>query len=157
GLSPARESVQIPRSVDMVPVGQPYQSSGEFEIRGVLSMLILGALTAAIAAGIVWLWEISPIPTLLILTPLLQGALLAVVLAALVSRLRFRNAFLATAIGFACGLLSIGLVHYGHYLSLVSSMRAALMENVQNDKDLTEEERKKILAQVEENPNRLVD
>ena len=41
--------------------------------------------------GDVWLWEWSPIPTLLLITPLLQGLVVGAVMAFAVGRLRMRN------------------------------------------------------------------
>ena len=57
----------------MIPVGQPYVPAGALDARSVLITTILGTTAAVIAAALVWVWEWSPIPTLLILTPLLQG------------------------------------------------------------------------------------
>ena len=56
----------------MVPVGQPYHPAGTLDARSILITTILGTTAAVIGAALVWLWELSPIPTLLLLTPLLQ-------------------------------------------------------------------------------------
>ena len=45
----------------MIPVGQPYQPAGHFDVRATLTTLILGSAVAVVAAGLIWLWEISPI------------------------------------------------------------------------------------------------
>src|SRR5579864_924861 len=99
----------------MVPVGQHYQASGRLDLRSIAIMLILGTVTAALAALVMWLWEISPVPQILIVTPILQGLMVALALGFMIRRLQVRNPWLAAWIGFLCGALSVGLVHYGHY------------------------------------------
>jgi hypothetical protein len=58
----------------MIPVGQPYRPAGTLDARSILITTILGTAVAVLGAALVWLWEWSPIPTLVLLTPLVQGA-----------------------------------------------------------------------------------
>ena len=110
----------------MIPVGQPYRPSGTPDIRSILITSILGVSAAVIGAAIVWLWELSRIPTLVILTPLLQGLAVGLVMAFAIGRLRLRNPLFVTAVALACGLLSSSLVHYGHYVHMVSTTAGQL-------------------------------
>jgi hypothetical protein len=141
----------------MEHVGLPYRPSGAFGVRDTVAMLILGVVVAALGAGVIWLWEISPIPTLMILTPLAQGALIGFALAAMVKRLRIRNPLLAGTVGIACGLLSVGLVHYGHHLRMVSMIHREFAENIQHARDRTDAERTEALARFERNPGPTID
>ena len=106
---------------------------------------------------LVWLWEWSPIPTLLLITPLLQGLGVGVVMAFAIGRLRMRNPWFHALVGFACGLLSIGLVHYGHYLHLVSTTAGELRTEFTEDKSIPEDRRKSMLAQLDTDPAKFVD
>ncbi len=141
----------------MMQVGQPYRPSGAFGVRDTVSMMILGTVVAALGAALVWLWEISPIPTLVLITPLLQGACIGGVLMFMIRRMRIRNPALSGVLGFACGLLSITLVHYGHYLHLSSALQTSIAEGIRNDPQLTNEERAQELAALEKDPNAVVD
>lgn len=140
----------------MIPIGQSYRPSGAFEARGTLSLLILGAATAAAAAGLIWLWEISPLPTLLILTPIIQGALVGTVIGLLVNRLRMRNPLLAGLIGFACGLFSVALVHYGHHLRLMSQIQKIVAQDIRDAPGLSEADRRKALAELNDHPDVII-
>ena len=130
----------------MIPVGQPYRPEGSVHPRSLLSATILGLVAASLAAGAVWLWEISPIPTLLIVTPVIQGLLVGLILMLLIGRLRLRHPRLMGAIGFACGLASVALVHEAHHLRLVAGIENEYREQVAADADLTPEERRERLA-----------
>jgi hypothetical protein len=137
----------------MIPVGETYKPAGYFDIRAILTTLILGSVAAALAAGLIWLWEISPFPTLVIITAVIQGAIVGAAMTFVVGRMRLRSPFLAGVIGFACGLLSIALVHYGHYLHFPSVLR----EGIANDKDLPLQQRQLMLAKLNEDPMGIAD
>src|SRR4051794_30551226 len=55
-------------------------------MRGVIA-IVTSIPIALAAAGVMWLWWRSPVPTYLVFTPLLHGMLLGVALAWLVGRL----------------------------------------------------------------------
>lgn len=120
-------------------------------------MTILGTVVAALGAALVWLWEISPVPTLVLLTPLLQGGCIGFVLGFMIHRMRIRNPVLAGFLGFACGLLSILLVHYGHYLRLSSAFQTSIAHAIHDDPRLTNEQRAQQLAALEKDPKAVVD
>ncbi len=141
----------------MIPVGQPYRPSGPLDAKSILITAILGTTAGVIGAALVWLWEWSPIPTLVLITPLVQGAAIGGVMAFAVTRLRMRNPRIIGAVGFACGLLSILLVHYGHYLHLVTSVAAELRTMVTQNKGLPADERKSLLTQIDADPAKFID
>ncbi len=140
----------------MIPIGQPYRPAGALDARSILITSILGTTAAVIGAALVWLWEWSPIPTLVFLTPLLQGLAVGAVMAFAVGRLRMRNPRIVATVGFVCGLLSVGLVHYGHYLHMVSATAAAMRVEVFQDKTLPAEERQSLLAKIDADPGQIV-
>ena len=57
----------------MIEIGQLYRSEGRIDAPALLSATILGVTTSVLAAAVIWMWELSPIPTLVILTPLIHG------------------------------------------------------------------------------------
>ncbi len=115
------EPLDVPGCTLMIPVGQPYRPAGTLDVRSILITTILGVTAAVIGAAVIWLWEWSPIPTLVIFTPIIQGLGVGGVMAFAVGRLRMRNPRFVLAVGCACGLLSVGLVHYGHYMTMVTA------------------------------------
>jgi hypothetical protein len=141
----------------MIPVGQPYRPAGTLDARSMLITTTLGVTAGMIGAGLVWLWEWSPIPTFVILTSLIQGLGVGAVMAFAVGRLRMRNPWVVAIVGFACGLLSAGLVHYGHYLHMVSQIAEHTRAEISEDKTLPEPERKSLLARLDADPAAFVD
>ncbi len=141
----------------MIPVGQPYRPAGTLDVRSVLITIILGVTAAVIGAAVIWLWERSPIPTLVIVTPIIQGMGVGGAMAFAVGRLRMRNPKLVTAVGCACGLLSIGLVHYGHYVSMVTSATDEMRGEIAQNKSIPEEQRKVLLEQLDADPAGFID
>jgi hypothetical protein len=141
----------------MIPVGQPYRPAGSLDVQSILITTILGVTAAVIGAAIVWLWEWSPIPTLVILTPIIQGIGIGLVMAFVVGRLRMRNLRLVGTVGFTCGLLSIALVHYGHYLHLVTVVADAMRTELAQDKSIPEARRGELLARLDDDPAAFVD
>ncbi len=140
----------------MIPIGQPYRPAGALNARSILITSILGVSAAVIGAALVWLWEWSPIPTLVLLTSILQGLVVGAAMAFAVGRLRLRNPWTVAAVGFACGLLSITLVHYGHYLHMVSTTAGQLRSEIAQDKSIPDGDRQSLLAQLDANPERFV-
>jgi hypothetical protein len=136
----------------MIPVGQKYRPAGTLDGRSILITIILGTTAAVIGAAIVWLWEWSPIPTFVVLTPAVQGIGVGGVMAAVVKRLRMRNPWLVAVGGIACGLLSAVLVHYGHYLNMVTAAADEVRSRITQDKTLPEGERKELLARLDDDP-----
>jgi len=132
----------------MVPVGHNYRPEGKLDARSALSATILGVVTAIFAALVVWAWELSPVPTLVIITPLLQGLLIGLVLAFVIGRLRLRHPNLLGAIGLLCGLSSVGLVHYGHYLHFLDEVGNRYKAQVEADDDLSPEKKAELLGRV---------
>ncbi len=141
----------------MIPVGQPYSPAGTLDAKSILITCILGTTAAVIGAALVWVWEWSPIPTLVFVTPLLQGLAVGLVMAFAVGRLRMRNPRIVGLVGFACGLLSSVLVHYGHYLYLVSATAGAMRSEITQDKSIPEAQRQSLLKQLDTDPSRVVD
>jgi hypothetical protein len=141
----------------MIPVGQPYRPAGTFDAKSILITTILGVTAAVIGAALVWLWEWSPIPTLLLITPLFQGAGVGAVMAFAVGRLRMRNPRIVAVVGFACGLLSIVLVHYGHYVHMVTATAGELRTMIAQNQAIPEGDRKMLLAQIETDPAGFID
>ena len=141
----------------MVPIGQKYVPSGAFSLRGVLTALILGGWGAAICAGLVCLWEISPIPTLMILTPIIQGVGVAIVLGLVVTKMKIRNPLVAGTIGLACGLLSVGLQHYGHYVHFVYQTRETVRSEIANEPGIPLEARKSVEEELSVRPYQAID
>lgn len=137
----------------MVPPGESYRAAGSFDVRSVLASLILGVTAAVLSAGAIWLWEISPVPTLLILTPLFQGFAVGWVMAMLVTRLKIRNPVLVGGIGFLCGLLSVFLVHYGHHRHILSQIAQSQREHLRGDQSLSEDTRREYLAELDADPD----
>lgn len=84
----ARGRVMPPRTAAMVPLGESYRPDGSFGVRTILVTLILGLTAAVLSAGAVWLWEISPFPTIAIVTSVLQGAAVGGGMAMLVARFK---------------------------------------------------------------------
>jgi hypothetical protein len=141
----------------MIPVGQPYRAAGTLDAKSLLITAILATTAAVLGAAAVWLWELSPIPTLLILTPLIQGAGVGAVMAFAIGRLRLRNPRTVAVVAFLCGLFSNGLVHYGHYLHLVSVTATQLKDEVALDKSMPEDKRAELLARLDAAPATVVD
>jgi hypothetical protein len=141
----------------MIPVGQPYRPAGTLDARSILITTILGTTVAVLGAALVWLWEWSPIPTLVFLTPLVQGAAIGAVMSFAIGRLGMRNPGLVGVVGFACGLMSVALVHYGHYLHMVSAIAGELRPQIGQDKSIAEADRQSALAALDTNPARFVD
>src|SRR5688572_641850 len=107
----------------MTTTGESYRASGAFNAVSTLTASIGGLIAALVVAGIVWAWERSPIPTLVILTPILQGFALGFVLALLFGVAKLRNPALGLLIGLICGAVSVAAVHYGHYVKDVYAYR----------------------------------
>jgi hypothetical protein len=140
----------------MIPVGHPYRPAGTFDAKSILITTVLGVTAGMIGAGLVWLWEWSPIPTLVLLTPILQGLAVGGVMAFAVGRLRMRNPLIVATVGFVCGLLSIGLVHYGHYLHMVSVVAAEVRTEIVQDKTMPANEQQSLLAKLDADPSQIV-
>jgi hypothetical protein len=141
----------------MIPVGQPYRPAGTLDVRSILITTILGVTAAVIGAAIIWLWEWSPIPSLVIVTPIIQGVGVGAVMAFAVGRLRMRNPNLVFAVGCACGLLSVGLVHYGHYMSMVTSEAGLVRGEITRNKSIPEDQRKALLERLDDDPAGFID
>ena len=106
---------------------------------------------------LVWVWEWSPIPTLVLVTPAIQGACVGLVMGFAVGRLRMRNPRIVAVVGIACGLLSIVLVHYGHYLHMVSTTAGFLRTDITQDKSIPNGDRQSLLAKLDEAPAAFLD
>jgi hypothetical protein len=141
----------------MIPVGEAYRPAGTLDARSILITTILGTTAAVLGAALVWLWEWSPIPTLVIVTPLAQGAGVGAVMAFAVGRLGIRNPRVVATVGFACGLLSVVLVHYGHYLHLVTVVTTELRTAIAQDKTIPEAERQAKLQALDSDPAGFID
>ena len=102
---------------------ETYRASGALNPGSTLAAALGGIVAALVAAGIVWGWERSPIPTLVILTPILQGFILGFALALLFGKAKLRNPTLALVFGVVCGAISVVAVHYGHYVKDVYAFR----------------------------------
>ncbi len=141
----------------MIPVGQTYRPAGQFELRSILVTAILGTVTAILGAVLIWLWEISPLPTLVLITPILQGIIVGGVFGYMVGRLQMRNPRIAAVVAFSCGLLSYSLVHVGHHLQAVSSIAAELRSSIESDASVPAEKKSELLAKIDADPAAMVD
>ncbi len=141
----------------MIPVGQPYRPAGSLDARSILITTILGSTAAVLGAAFVWAWEWSPIPTLVILTPIAQGLGVGFVMAFAVGRLGMRHPRLVGTVGFACGLLSAVLVHYGHYIHLATSITEEIRAEVVQNQSIPEAKRSEILGKLDSDPDAVVD
>jgi hypothetical protein len=141
----------------MIAVGQPYRPAGMLDLRSILITAILGVTAAVIGAALVWLWEWSPIPTLLLVTPAVQGVGIGAVMAFAVGRLRMRNPRLVATVGVACGLLSVCLVHYGHYIHLATEIAGEVRSQIARDRSMPQAEREVLLARLDDDPAAFVD
>lgn len=95
------------------------RTSGRPGLANGLATLILGLVAAVLVAGLSLLWATSPLGSVPILTPIVQGGLLGLILARLVGGLGLRSAGLAVVLGLACGTASLAALHGGHYLKFV--------------------------------------
>lgn len=138
----------------MVPVGECYRPRLGFSLAQGLAALVLGLLGAAGAAGLIWVWEWSGIPTLMVLTSVLQGVILGGVLMYLVQRLKLRSKLLAAALGVVCGLSSAALVHVGHYLYFVN---VGLGRQIEADQTLPAREKATLLKLYQQNRQQFAD
>jgi hypothetical protein len=148
----------------MHEVGQTYRPAGPLDLKSILTTLILGTVVAAFGAVLVWAWEISPVPTLVIFTPLIQGILIGLALSLMIGRLHLRSPKLVGLVGFLCGLLSVVFVHYGHHLELEHQIAASLRQDIRNpgipepgEKAMTAADRKAVLAKLDADPNQVAD
>jgi hypothetical protein len=141
----------------MIPVGQPYRPAGQLDAKSILITTILGTTAGMIGAALVWLWEWSPIPTLVLLTPMIQGVGVGLVMAFAIGRLRLRNPRIVGLVGFACGFLSAVLVHYGHYLNMAREIAGEVRSHYAQDKTIPEAERQSVLAKIDADPAAVAD
>lgn len=132
----------------MTPIGQVYRPEGRVDARSILSATILGVATALLAAIVVWAWELSPIPTLVIITPLAQGFVIGGVLAWLIGRLKLRHPKLMATVGLACGLASVGLIHYAHYLHFLDEVRTQARAMVEASDEIPAARKPEVLAKL---------
>jgi hypothetical protein len=141
----------------MIPVGQPYRAVGSFNLRSIVSTLILGVTAAVVAALAVWAWESSPIPTFIFFTPMIQGCLIGLVLAFAIGRLHLRNVGLLTLMGFVCGFSSAAMVHFSHHLTFAGEYVAEMKARVPHVETLLPQEKAQILETLDKEPNKVVD
>ena len=139
----------------MIPVGEGYRAAGKIDARAILSATVLGVMTAVGVAFLVWAWELSPIPTLVLLTPLVQGCVIGLVLVGLIGRLKLRHPKLMATVGFACGLASVGLIHYAHYLHFLDQVDGAIKAEVAADDELVPAQKQEILANLAKGSNEM--
>jgi len=141
----------------MIPVGHPYQAAGPIDFRSVLTTVILGTVIAILSGLGVWLWEASPLPTMVILTSIIQGAVIGLALAFMIGRLRLRAPKLLATIGLACGLASVAIVHYGHHLRFVDRVVSVYCEEIEADQSLSSERKRELIAASEGDPGAVAD
>src|SRR4051812_13882712 len=99
----------------MTAVGERYRPSGRFEISGVLMSLLGGVIAAVVSAAVTFGWEISPIPSFRILTPIVQGGIVGGALYLLFGLAKLRHKGIALAIGAICGAITVVGLYYAHY------------------------------------------
>jgi hypothetical protein len=142
----------------MIPTGQRYYPTGQFEFVGAIIASIFAILLGIGVAAIIWLWYISPIPRLVFITEAVQGAAIGFSARYLFRKARLRNPTLAAIIGGICGALSVFLVHYGLYVNFVYEFKSAVVDRVNSslgvDNRMTSA---KALAITNSNPYLLAD
>jgi hypothetical protein len=79
--------------------------------------LLLGTLAGILAAAVVLVWWRSPIPTFLVLTPVLHGMLIGVCLMWIVTRLNVHCPMRRAVIGLLAGIVSVAALLAGQYVS----------------------------------------
>ncbi len=138
----------------MTPVGESYRSPVGFDASKALAALILGLLAAILTAALIWLWEISPVPTLLIITSMIQGLILGGLMAFLIHRLKIHTRWLGFLLGLTSGLLSLVLVHLGHYLFFVFTV---IPRDIAGEPTLKPQQKQVLLALYRAAPIRFAD
>lgn len=138
----------------MTSVGETYRPPLGFSTSHALAALILGLMSASLAAALVWFWEISPIPTLLVATSALQGIILGGLLGFAIDQLRLPNPRLALGIGLIVGLFSVAVVHLSHYAYFALSEVPA---EIASESDLLPEQQQALISLHRAAPFRFTD
>jgi hypothetical protein len=144
----------------MQQVGQTYRPSGAFDMAATIFASTSGLIVALAAAALIWGWEISGLPTLIIITPFVHGLLIGAVLVRMFRMARLRNPRVALALAVLCAAVSVAAVHYGHYRWLVHDLEKLLTADAQKAKASSPENiarRDQFLAELHRDPDRFVD
>jgi hypothetical protein len=141
----------------MVAVGETYTPSGKLELYGVVMSVLGGALAAAVCGGVILGWELSGIPVFIIIAPLLQGLGVGAVLYRLFGLAKLRNPTAGLLVGLACGVFSVGIVHYGNYVYFVRTAAEQQVAELEKDADIPADMRTRRIAAWKEDPYGEVD
>ena len=142
----------------MIPIGEPYKPTGRFDVSATVFATVTGLFAAAVVAALIWGWEISGLPTLLLITSLIQGLAIGAALMWLFRRARLRNTKVAALLAAACALFSVALVDYGHYLWFLRDMEPMVARELDAEHGkISAERRSELLARVHADPARAAD
>lgn len=109
---------------------QTYRASNRVPFGGFLLMLIVGAIVAVGVGLLLWAVETYVSLYLIILFPLLAGAIVGGVLAWAVRAGKARSPLIVGLVGLAAGVLAYGTYHFaGYYVTFRGDMREAYIEN----------------------------
>lgn len=115
-------------AVHTVVDSKPYQSKGGFSLNGVLTLVSGLALVGGVL-GYVAHWA-AQFFWIVILFPILIGAILGVIGERLVRKARIRNPLVGAAAGLVGGVLAMGCMHYFDYKQFVSQIESSAPEFV---------------------------
>jgi hypothetical protein len=142
----------------MHQVGEAYRPSGAFDTAATVFACTTGLIAALVAAAVIWGWEISGLPTLIIVTPLVHGLVIGAVLVRLFRTARLRNPRIALALALICASVSVAAVHYGHYRWLVHDLEKLMTADAQKaSSPQSAARRDKFLTELHADPGRFVD
>jgi len=107
-----------------------YRPTNAFQPKSALLGAIGGVLCAAIAAAVVVLWHMSPVPVIIGLSGLVQGIILGLLLRSAFRRAKIRSMPTAIMLCIFCGVFSGILTYAGLYVNRVYSMQSEIRKRI---------------------------
>jgi len=109
-----------------------YHASGAAPVGGIVMLLILAILGGTVIGGILWAIEHFTNFYLVVLFPLVAGAILGGILSFAVRSSKIRSPIIAGLFGLAAGLIAYGVYHFaGYYVTFRGDVREVFEENGQ--------------------------
>jgi len=93
-------------------------------MRHLVACCLAALVAVVVAVAVIGVWWMSPIPTFLLLTPLLHGLLLAVALCGLFDGMLVRSRAERLVIGTLAGMMSVAALVFWQYANDASAYRA---------------------------------